>query len=141
MGHYRSNLRDIEFNLFDVLHIDSHLDQGVFAGTDAALIMDVLREIDRLAREEWADSFVDADRIPVELVDGEVRLPESLKASLQALRDGGWDRLGVSDIMGGLALPATVLWAIQELLAGGNPAALLYAGRTVVRPSPLRRGQ
>ncbi len=127
MSHYRSNLRDIEFNLFDVLGVESYLGEGVFSGTDRAMVTDVLREVERFARQEWADSFVDADRIPLELVDGEVRLPHSLKASLAALRDGGWDRMAMSDITGGLVLPRPVVWACQELLAGGNPTALLYA--------------
>ena len=128
MTHYRSNLRDIEFNLFEVLGVDEYLGEGRFDGSDRQLAMDVLREIDRLSRDEWAASFVDADRTPVELVDGEVRLPESLKASMRALRDGGWDTLGLSEIVGGPALPPSVLWACQELLAGGNPTALLYIG-------------
>ena len=128
MAHYRSNLRDIEFNLFEVLGVEGYLGSGRFDGSDRSLAMDVLREIDRLSREEWAESFVEADRATVELVDGEVRLPAGLKKSIEALREGGWDKLGMSDILGGPALPPSVLWACQELLAGGNPTALLYIG-------------
>ena len=127
MGHYRSNLRDIEFNLFEVLDIGAHLESGPFVSADPALVMDILREMERLATEEWADSFVDSDRIPVELVDGEVPLPQSLKASMQALWDGGWDRLGLPENMGGIVVPPTVLWATHELLSGANTPALLYA--------------
>lgn len=128
MNHYRSNLRDIEFNLFEYLDIDRYLGEGPYAGSDRDLAMDVLRELERLAGDEWAESFVDADRTPVELVDGEVKLPQSLKDSINALRDGGWDRLGLADIVDGVPLPPSVLWACQELLAGGNPTALLYVG-------------
>ncbi len=128
MTHYRSNLRDIEFNLFEVLGVDSYLGESPYDGADRGLAMDILREIDRLAREEWAASFVDADRTPVELVDGEVKLPDSLKASIAALREGGWDRLGLAGMFDVPRVPPTVLWATQELLAGGNPTALLAAG-------------
>ena len=128
LTHYHSNLRDIEFNLFEVLRIDSYLGDAPYEGTDRSVVMDVLREIERLATNEWSASFVDADRTPLELVDGVIHLPDSLKASLQALRDGGWAGLGVSDLTGGIALPPTAVWACQELLAGANPTALLYAG-------------
>lgn len=125
MSHYRSNLRDLEFNLFEVHGIQSHLD--AFSGLDVDTVRDILREIDRLAREEWSASFVDADRNPPELVDGEVRLPPSLKESLAALRAGGWDRLGVPEELGGTEVPPTVFWAVQELLLGANPTAAFYA--------------
>jgi len=126
MGHFRSNLRDLEFNLFEVHRIDEHLGEGRFAEVDSDAARDILREVDRFAREEWAESFVDADRTPLELVDGEVKLPESLKKSLTALRDQGWDRIGLPAEMGGVEVPPTVFWAAQDLMLGGNSTAALY---------------
>ncbi|HLF44326.1 MAG TPA: acyl-CoA dehydrogenase N-terminal domain-containing protein, partial [Acidimicrobiia bacterium] len=35
MSHYRSNLRDIEFNLFEVLHIQDYLGAGEWSDLDA----------------------------------------------------------------------------------------------------------
>jgi alkylation response protein AidB-like acyl-CoA dehydrogenase len=126
MSHYRSNLADIEFNLFDVLEIGEHL--GSFGDLDVATAKAILGELERLAVDEWASSFVDADRTPLELVDGTIELPESLKASLAALRAGGWDRFGLPEEMGGTPVPPTLLWASQELLLGANPTAVFYAG-------------
>ena len=34
MGHYRSNLRDIEFTLFEVLGVGERLGRGPFAEVD-----------------------------------------------------------------------------------------------------------
>ena len=34
MGHYRSNLRDIEFTLFEVFGVGERLGQGPFAEVD-----------------------------------------------------------------------------------------------------------
>lgn len=124
MSHYRSNLRDLEFNLFELHGLGERLGGDLDADTARAL----LREVDRFAREEWAASFVDADRIPLELVDGEIHLPDSLKASVRAFYDQGWDRLGLPAEMGGTTIPPSLFWAAQELLAGGNAAALFYAG-------------
>jgi alkylation response protein AidB-like acyl-CoA dehydrogenase len=126
VSHYRSNLRDIEFNLFEVHRVQDHLDR--YPGLDRDTVSDILRELDRFAKEEWAASFVDADRTPLELRDGEVELPESLKASLRALREQGWDRIGLHEELGGTPVPPSVFWAGQELLLGANPTAVFYGG-------------
>ena len=126
MSHYRSNLRDIEFNLFEAHRVQDRLDR--YPGFDRDTLTDILREIDRFAKDEWAASFVDADRIPLELRDGEVELPESLKASLNALREQGWDRFGLNEELGGVPVPPSVFWAGQELLWGANPTAVFYGG-------------
>src|SRR6056297_1035707 len=105
MSHFRSNLRDIEFNLFDVHRIDEYMTELGDIDRDTAL--DILREVDRLAREEWAASFVEADRAELRLEDGEVKLPESMKESLAALREGGWDRMGIDEELGGLPMSPT----------------------------------
>ena len=64
MSHYKSNLRDIEFNLFEVLGRDELLGTGPFGDVDAETVKEILREVDRLAREELATSFEEADRNP-----------------------------------------------------------------------------
>jgi alkylation response protein AidB-like acyl-CoA dehydrogenase len=128
MSHYRSNVRDLEFNLFEVHRIQDRLDSGPWSELDVDTIRDILAEVDRLAGDEWAASFVDGDRIPLQLVDGSVALPESLKKSLTALREGGWDRLGLDAGMGGVQVPPSLFWAGQEMLLGANPTAIFYSG-------------
>ncbi len=128
MSHYRSNLRDLEFNLFEVHRVQELLGTGAWVDFDEETARDVLRELDRLAGDEWAASFVDADRTPLKLENGEVTLPESLKASLRALAEGGWNRFGLSTEMGGMEVPPSLYWAGQELLLGGNATAVFYAG-------------
>ncbi len=125
MSHYRSNLEDIQFILFDVFDIGEHLERF---GLDVETAKALLGEVERLASNEWAASFVDADRIPLKLVDGTVELPESVKASLEAFREGGWDRFGLPEELGGTPVPLTLLWASQEMWLGANPTALFYGG-------------
>ncbi len=124
MSHYRSDLQDLEFNLFEMNRLGDRLPDGL----DPDTVRDLLREIDRFAREEWAASFTDADRNPPELVDGEVALPASLKQSIAAFFEQGWDRFGLPESLGGMEVPPSVFWAAQELLIGGNPTAAFYAG-------------
>jgi alkylation response protein AidB-like acyl-CoA dehydrogenase len=127
MSHYRSNLRDIEFNLFEYLKTDEYYGDAPFETFDKDTAMDALREVERLSVEDFAASFVDADRIELEIVDGEVKLPESVKASLDALFDGGWHLLGVESELGGFGAPDSLRWASGEMFMGSNPAVFLYA--------------
>ena len=126
MTHYKTNLRDIEFNLFEVLGTQDYMGEGPFQDMDEDTARHILREVERLAVDDWAASFEEADRCHLELVDGEVKLPESLKASLQSFYDGGWDSLSRPAGFGGVGAPPSLRWAAQELLVGANPAALFY---------------
>ena len=64
MSHYKTNLRDIEFNLFEVLGRDEVLGTGPFAEIDGETARSILAEVDRLAREDLAASYEDSDRNP-----------------------------------------------------------------------------
>jgi alkylation response protein AidB-like acyl-CoA dehydrogenase len=129
VSHYRSNLRDLEFNLFEVSRIQDNLGTGEWAELDEATARDILTEIERMAREVYAESYVDQDRIPLVLeADGEVRLPESVKAGVRAYKEGGWDRLGLPKEMGGMPVPPSLIWATQELLLAANTTVSWYAG-------------
>ena len=128
MSHYKSNLRDIEFNLFEVHRIQEHLGTGEWADMDEDAARDILVEIERLAREDFAASYVDQDRIPLELIDGEVRLPDSVKAGVRAFKDGGWERLGLPSDMGGIPAPPTLTWALQEMMLAANTTTSWYSG-------------
>jgi alkylation response protein AidB-like acyl-CoA dehydrogenase len=127
MSHYKSNRRDIEFNLFEYLKVGDYYGKEPFASFDEDTARDALREVDRLATEEFANSFTEADRNPPELVDGEVKLPESVKASLDAMYDGGWHLLGLEENLGGFSAPDSLRWATSEMFIGADPATFLYA--------------
>ncbi|EHK86926.1 acyl-CoA dehydrogenase [Saccharomonospora azurea SZMC 14600] len=128
MGHYKSNVRDLEFNLFEVLGVQDRLGKGVLAESDEETARGVLSELNNLAVGPLAESFVDADRNPpvYDPKTFSATLPESFKKSYQALWDGEWWRLGLTDNLGGFGLPPTVQWAAAELILGANPALYMY---------------
>ncbi len=127
MGHYKANLRDIEFNLFEVNRVHDY-PESIRSGLDQDTMGDILNEIERLAREDYSASYVDQDRIPLKLEDGEVKLPESVKASVRAFKDGGWDRLGLPEEMDGTPAPPSLMWAVTEMLTAANTTVQFYAG-------------
>jgi hypothetical protein len=129
MGHYKSNLRDIEFNLFEVLDRQSVLGSGPFAEVDVDTARSLLAEVRKLAEGPLADSFADADRNPpvFDPASHSVTLPESFKRSYRAFLDGGWDRLGLPADVGGPGLPPSLVWAASEMIIGANPAIHMYS--------------
>jgi alkylation response protein AidB-like acyl-CoA dehydrogenase len=128
MGHYKSNLRDIEFTLFEVLGRGEVMGTGPYADMDADTAREILREVRRLAENELAASFVDSDRTPpvFDPVTSSVTLPESFRASFRALMAAEWFRLDLPQHLGGTGAPPSLRWAASEMLLGANPAAFMY---------------
>jgi alkylation response protein AidB-like acyl-CoA dehydrogenase len=129
MGHYRSNLRDIEFTLFEVLGRSAVLGTGPYADLDADTARSILAEVERLATHELAESFADGDRNPpiFDPVTHTVTLPESFKKSFQAYVDAEWWRLDLPEGLGGTVCPPSLRWAVAELILGSNPGVHLYS--------------
>ncbi|QFU94555.1 acyl-CoA dehydrogenase [Amycolatopsis sp. YIM 10] len=128
MGHYKSNVRDLEFNLFEVLGVQERLGKGVLAESDEETARGVLAELNKLATGPLAESFADADRNPpvYDPKTFSVTLPESFKKSYEQLYEGEWWRLGLTNDLGGFGLPPTVQWAASELILGANPPLFMY---------------
>lgn len=126
MSHYKTNLRDVFFNLFEFLDVGSYLGADPWQEIDTAVAKDSLREVDRLAREEFAASFVEGDRVPLTLTAGDVALPEGIKASIASYYQGEWHRFMLPKWINGFGAPASMRWAVTELLVGANPSAYLY---------------
>ncbi|MCK0177214.1 MULTISPECIES: acyl-CoA dehydrogenase [Mycobacteriaceae] len=129
MGHYKSNVRDQVFNLFEVLGVDKAMGQGDFSELDADTAREMLDEMARLAEGPIADSFVEGDRNPpvFDPKTHTVTLPDGFKKSMRALFDAGWDKAGMSEELGGMPMPRALQWALIEHILGANPAAYMYA--------------
>ena len=129
MGHYKSNLRDVEFNLFEVFGRDQVYGTGPFAEMDVDTAKNILSEISRLAENDLAASFVDADRNPP-VFDPETNtapIPETFKKSYQTFMDAEWWRLGIPEGIGGQVTPNSLVWAYAEQVLGSNPAIWMYS--------------
>ena len=128
MSHYRANLRDIEFNLFEVFGLGERLGVGPYADMDTDTARDALSEIERLAIGPLAESYLSSDRHPP-VFDPEsstVTMPEDFKRSFRALMDSEWWRLDLPPHMGGAGSTPSLRWAAAEMFLGANPGAFLY---------------
>jgi alkylation response protein AidB-like acyl-CoA dehydrogenase len=129
MGHYKSNVRDLEFNLFEVLALEKALATGEFGDLDGDSVRQMLEEASRLAQGPLAESFAETDRHPPTFDPSthQVTLPEPFKKSFRAWHDGDWFRVGVDEAIGGVPAPAMVEWAINEFVLGAQPAVFMYS--------------
>ncbi len=129
MSHYKSNLRDIEFNLFEVLGRGEVLGTGPFAEVDTETARAILAEVDRLAREDLAASYEDSDRHPpvFDPQTSTAPMPASFQKSYQAWMDAEYWRLQIPESIGGQPAPSSLNWAIGELVLGSNAPVWMYA--------------
>lgn len=128
MGHYKSNVRDLEFNMFEVLGINEALDAGEFGDLDTDTAKGILAEVATLTEGPVAESFASADRNPP-VFDPEthsVSIPEDFKKSFKAWFDAGYWSMGLPEDLGGMPAPRSLVWAVSEMMLGANPAAFMY---------------
>lgn len=128
MGHYKSNVRDLEFNLFELFEVQRQLGTGAFEQSDEDTARGVLTELNTVATGPLADSFEESDRNPAvfDPKTSSVTLPEAFKKSYRQIIDGEWYRLSLPDELGGFGTPPSVVWAAAELMLGSNPAIYMY---------------
>jgi alkylation response protein AidB-like acyl-CoA dehydrogenase len=129
MGHYKSNLRDLEFNLFEVFGRAAVLGQGPYADVDADTAREMLHQVARLAEDELADSLLDSDRNPpvFDPATHSVAIPESFKKSYRAYLDSEFWSVDIPSELGGTVVPPSLKWAMNELVLGANPSVAMYA--------------
>ncbi|MBK7071887.1 MAG: acyl-CoA dehydrogenase [Myxococcales bacterium] len=127
-SHYLPNLRDVFFNLFEVLGIDRGvLGAGPFASFDADAARASLEGLAEFCTTTWSRSFVEGDQEGVRFDGaGGVTLPKGFTAALEAYYRDGWNKLELPEHLGGYGAPPSVAWAAFELLSGANPALTFY---------------
>jgi alkylation response protein AidB-like acyl-CoA dehydrogenase len=128
VDHYKSNLRDTAFQLFEVLEIQQGvLGKAPFESMDEATARASLEGFLEVVQSSWAPGYADGDRIGA-VFDGKgnVTLPASFHKALNAFYQGGWNKLELPEHLGGYGAPPSVQWAAFELMAGANPAVCFY---------------
>ena len=128
MGHYIANVRDLEFNLFEVLDLGAVLGTGRYSDLDEDTVRTILAEAARLAEGPVAESFAFADRNPPVFDPGEhtISVPPELAKTVEAIKEAGWWRLGLAEEIGGMAAPPPLAWAVNEMIICANPSANFF---------------
>ena len=110
--------------MFEVFGGESVLGTGPYADVDPETARSVLAEIDRLAREDLAPSYVSADRNPpvFDPATHTAPMPADFLRTYQAFMDAGFWRLDLPAELGGTDAPRMLWWSLAELVLGANHA-------------------
>lgn len=128
VSHYKSNLRDIEFNLFELFNVQDYLGTGLYEEMDADTAREILSEVERIAREDLAASFVDSDRNPpvFDPKTNTAPVPASFKKSYDTWMESGFWGLGLPEEIGGTTAPPSLVWTTGEMVLGAQAPIWMY---------------
>jgi alkylation response protein AidB-like acyl-CoA dehydrogenase len=128
VGHYIANVRDLEFNLFEVLDVGAVLGTGNYSDLDDDTVRTILAEAARLAAGPVAETFAFADRNPPEFdpATHTISVPAELAKTVDAIKEAGWWRLGMAEEIGGMPAPPPLVWAVYEMIFCANPSASFF---------------
>ena len=129
MSHYRSNLRDLLFNLFEVFDVEQSLGKGPYGDIDADTARSILAETERLAREDLAASYASGDRTPpvYDPATFSVTMPDAFRKSFETFMAAEFWRLDIPEALGGTPAPRALWWAFAEMILGSNAPIWMYA--------------
>src|SRR5690625_2033614 len=116
MTHYKSNLRDLEFNLFEVFNTEAALGHELYADIDKDTAKDILSEVARIAENDLAEPFSEADRNPpvFDPATNSVTMPESFKRAYNTMMDDEYWRLDLPPELDGTNAPRSLWWALGD---------------------------
>lgn len=128
MGHYIANVRDLAFNLFEVLDVGAVLGTGEYVDLDEDTARTILAEAARLAEGPVAETFAFADRNPpvFDPATHSISVPDELVKTIDAIKESGWWRLGLAEEIGGMPAPAPLTWAVNEMVFSANSSACFF---------------
>ncbi|TCS36978.1 butyryl-CoA dehydrogenase/hypothetical protein [Paucimonas lemoignei] len=131
MGQYIAPLRDMQFVLHELLHVEEELKQfPKHADLDADTINQVLEEGGKFASNVVFPLNHSGDREGCKL-DKEthtVTTPKGFKEAYRQYVEGGWPALACDPEYGGQGLPIVVNNSFYEMMNSANQAWMMYPG-------------
>jgi hypothetical protein len=135
--HYKANLRDIQFNLFEFLKIqDTVFGQKPFGELDEATARQTLDTMLPVCTGVMAEGFTEGDRVPLgfDPRTGTVTLSPAMKRAFEAYFESGLNALDLPQHLGGMGAPPSLAWGAFEMVVGSNPAAAFaFLGNVLAR--------
>lgn len=126
MGYYKADIRDIEFNLTELLKVQE-LSKFGLGDQD---VKGILAEYNKFVENEIFPTREPSDQQGVKHVNGKVIVPEVLKSVQKNFYDNGWFALGMPEEIGGTPVPEALYVACMSLATGANVAWMMYPGLT-----------
>jgi alkylation response protein AidB-like acyl-CoA dehydrogenase len=124
MANYSADLRDIEFNLFELNQIQNHKKYGL----EIPDMKGILNEYEKTVRNEIFPTREISDAEGVKLENNKVVVSPCLKKAHDAIYQNGWFALGMPEEFQGTPVPEALSVASLSLATGANTAYMMYPG-------------
>lgn len=122
---YIAQSRDVRFNLFEWLDIDTLLKNEHFSDFGREDLEMIVEEALKLAKNSVGPTNEEGDRIGARYADGKVTVPESFHKVIGELASAGYIGSSSSPEYGGMGIPECVSTALNEFIIGANCALSL----------------
>ncbi|MBI5591277.1 MAG: acyl-CoA dehydrogenase [Deltaproteobacteria bacterium] len=122
--------RDVDFVLFEQLHVEELSKHEKFADFNKKTVDLIISEARNLAIKEVLPTQKIGDEEGCKLENGVVTVPESFHRVYDLVKAGEWVAMPEDPEWGGQGMPRTVSLAAGDYLVGGNFAFMMYPGLT-----------
>jgi alkylation response protein AidB-like acyl-CoA dehydrogenase len=129
MPNYTAPLKDMQFILHDVLHIEADDIPG-YGDLDRDFTTAILGEAGKISSEVLAPLNVVGDTEGCRMENGVVYTPTGFKAAFDQVAEGGWPGIDMPEEYGGMGLPYVMNTATGEMFSASNQAFTMYHGLT-----------
>ncbi|HEX7777470.1 MAG TPA: acyl-CoA dehydrogenase C-terminal domain-containing protein [Parvibaculum sp.] len=130
MPSYKAPVEDFLFLFHELLGIEKRTDLPGFAELTPDMTSAILEGGAKFCEEVLQPLNQSGDEEGCHLENGVVRTPKGFKEAFKAYADGGWNKLGVAEELGGANLPSVITFAFSEMGSSANQAFAMYPGLT-----------
>src|SRR3990167_6927131 len=114
MAQFKTDLRDVYFNLFQMLKIQERSELGE---ND---LKDIINEYNKFTEKEIYPCRLLGDQQGVHMKDGKVTIPSSFHAPMKKFYENGWYGIGYPEEIGGMPAPHSISLLCQSIMNGAN---------------------
>ena len=118
MGNYKADIRDVEFNLTELLKVQDWKQYGL----EEQDVKGILSEYNKFVENEVFPTREPSDKQGVRHENGKVLAPDALKGVNKSFYANGWFALGLPGDIGGTEVPEALYVACMSLATGANCA-------------------
>ncbi|HEX6957618.1 MAG TPA: acyl-CoA dehydrogenase C-terminal domain-containing protein [Ferrovibrio sp.] len=130
MPSYTAPIKDFQFVLHDVLHLEKLTNLPGFQDASRDVVDAVLEEGGKFMSEVLAPLNQVGDREGCHWDNGVVTTPKGFKEAYARYREAGWGGLTCDPEYGGQGLPHVLGFAMAEMQSSANMAFAMYPGLT-----------
>jgi len=127
MAKYKTDLKDVYFNLFKTCKIQ---EAGAELGYEEADLKGIVEQFDKFVENEIDPTRAKGDEEGVKMVDGNVKVPECFGPLNKKFYENGWYSLGYPEEIGGMPAPHALKIACYSMAIGANVSWSMYYGLT-----------